>query len=109
MTTECAKTRLGSPPSCYCASASRSCAPWTTDRTTNFIPLLVHLVDDDVRPFEKFAGSIDQAGTAHVDQLRNFEPHHLGFDARDYFRLQHGGCLWRSTQICGRAHRSQRD
>jgi hypothetical protein len=30
----------------------------------NFIPLLVHLVDDDVRPFEKFAGSIDQAGTA---------------------------------------------
>ena len=55
----------------------------------NFIPLLVHLVDDDVRPFEKFAGSVDQSGAAHVGQLRNFEPHHLGF-ARDYFDCSTG-------------------
>jgi len=27
---------------------------------------------------------------AHVGQLRNFEPHHLGFDARDYFDCSMG-------------------
>jgi tripartite-type tricarboxylate transporter receptor subunit TctC len=50
----------------------------------DFIAPLVHSVDDNVRPFEKFASPVDKTGTPHIRELGRSEPHHLGLDAGDH-------------------------